>query len=246
MELREHFEASGEWLFRWRGWLPVILLTPLAAILLGDTWRNAHTAAVVPWDFACFAVAGAGILVRIAVAGYAPAGTSGRNTRRQVARALNTTGAYSIVRHPLYVGNFLIGLGWVAFPGNGWLVFVYCLSFWLYYERIMLREEAFLRKEFGEEFVAWANRTPAFIPRTLRWTRPPLAFSVRTVVRREYHTFCLTVTIFILLRTIFVVAFLKTWRIEPFWAALALTDVMVFLTIRGLRKRTSLLKVVHR
>ena len=32
--------------------------------------------------------------------------TSGRNTHDQVADSLNTSGIYSIVRHPLYVGNF--------------------------------------------------------------------------------------------------------------------------------------------
>jgi hypothetical protein len=31
MELREHFEGSGQWLFRWRSYLPLVLLIPLAA-----------------------------------------------------------------------------------------------------------------------------------------------------------------------------------------------------------------------
>lgn len=246
MELREQFEASGDWLFRWRSYLPIVLFGPLIAVLVGRTWPNAHDAPVVPWDFVCFLVAAVGLMVRALVAGYAPAGTSGRNTQRQVAKALNTTGAYSIVRHPLYVGNFLIGLGWIAFPGNGWLVFVYILSFWLYYERIMLREESFLRQEFGSAFHEWANRTPAFIPSSLRWSAPPMRLSLRTVIRREYHSFCLTVAVFVALRAIYIVEFGRTWTIEPFWVGVILFDLFVFLSVRLLRKRTTLLKVAGR
>lgn len=246
MELREQFEASGDWLFRWRSYLPIVLIAPVGAILISHTWPNAHDAPVVPWDFVCILISVSGMLVRALVAGYAPAGTSGRNTRRQVARSLNTTGAYSIVRHPLYVGNFLIGLGWVAYPGNGWFVFMYCLTFWLYYERIMLREEAFLRREFGLAFLDWARHTPAFIPSSLRWSAPPLSFSLRTVIRREYHAFCLTMAVFVLLRSISVLAFGHEWTIEPFWAVLLAVDLLVFLAVRILRKRTSLLKVLNR
>ncbi|MGB8874133.1 MAG: hypothetical protein WCC75_12145, partial [Desulfobaccales bacterium] len=43
--------------------------------------------------------------------GLPPRGTSGRNTQGQVAETLNTTGIYSLVRNPLYLGNFLIWLG---------------------------------------------------------------------------------------------------------------------------------------
>ncbi len=52
-----------------------------------------------------------GLALRVIVVGHAPYGTSGRNTREQVADTLNTTGMYSIVRHPLYLANYLIILG---------------------------------------------------------------------------------------------------------------------------------------
>ena len=53
-------------------------------------------------------------MIRIYTVGTTPAGTSGRNRDKQIAEKLNKTGVYSIIRHPLYLGNLLIWLG-VAF-----------------------------------------------------------------------------------------------------------------------------------
>ena len=129
-----------------------------------------------------------GLIVRCQVVGYTPQGTSGRNTREQIAETLNTTGIYSAVRHPLYLANFLIGLGLSMFTLVWWFVVVYILAFWLYYERIMLAEERFLRERFGDEFTSWAQVTPVFVPNFSRYVRPKLSFSFRNVLRREYNT----------------------------------------------------------
>ncbi|MGC9453013.1 MAG: methyltransferase family protein, partial [Oceanipulchritudo sp.] len=51
-------------------------------------------------------------------------GTSGRNTKQQVAYSLNTTGFYSVVRNPLYLGNFFMYLGIALFTHHWWLVLV--------------------------------------------------------------------------------------------------------------------------
>ncbi len=133
--------------------------------------------------------------------GRTPASTSGRNTRRQVAESLNTTGIYSTVRHPLYLGNFLMALGVVLFPMTWWLVVIYGLAFWLYYERIMLAEEAFLRSRFGTAFEEWARRTPAFVPRLRGYVAPDLPFSLRNVLRREYNGAFAVVLLLTLLET---------------------------------------------
>ena len=103
-----------------------------------------------------------------------------------MAAAINTTGAYSIVRHPLYLGNLLIWLGFVLYLEHWWFVLAFVLAYWIYYERIMLAEEAFLRRTFGAAFEAWAARTPAFLPNPRRWQRSAMPFCWRTVLRREY------------------------------------------------------------
>ena len=46
------------------------------------------------------------------------------------------------------------------------------LVFWLYYERIMLAEEEFLRARYGKAFDDWAARTPAFLPNFRHWVPP--------------------------------------------------------------------------
>ncbi|HEU0053094.1 MAG TPA: hypothetical protein VFQ39_07945, partial [Longimicrobium sp.] len=90
--MRDHFVRSGNWLFRWRSYLPLLLL---AVVLLGVrdfTYPQGSPALDEAWEALCFAIGAAGLLVRAAALGYAPEGTSGRNTRKQVAQVLNTTG----------------------------------------------------------------------------------------------------------------------------------------------------------
>lgn len=91
--------------------------------------------------------------IRAIAIGTSNKNTSGRNTKQQVAEALNTKGIYSTMRHPLYVGNYFMWIGIVAYTGNIWFVVLVSLAFWLYYERIMFAEERFLERKFGEDYV---------------------------------------------------------------------------------------------
>ena len=97
-----------------------------------------------------------GQLIRIFTVGFAPKNTSGRNTvNGQIADELNTTGIYSLIRHPLYLGNFFMWLGPVLFLRSVGFLIVFFLLYWLYYERIMFAEEQFLRRKFGEVYDKW-------------------------------------------------------------------------------------------
>ena len=152
---------SGAWLFRRRTYLPVFLL---AAIVAAAAGAPGEPPAGIAWRLACGLIAVAGMTVRIVAVGFAGERTSGRNTRRQVADSLNTDGAYSVVRHPLYLGNLLTWMGVALLPGIASVAVVVLLVFVAYYERIAMAEEEFLRDRFGAEFLAWAARTPAFVP----------------------------------------------------------------------------------
>ena len=88
-----------------------------------------------------------GFMVRFYTIGTTPQGTSGRNTKQQVATVLNSTGMYSLLRHPLYLGNYLIWFGFLLFFYNLWLFFIVTLLYVLYYERIMFAEENYLLKK---------------------------------------------------------------------------------------------------
>ncbi|MCK7542256.1 MAG: isoprenylcysteine carboxylmethyltransferase family protein [Marinilabiliales bacterium] len=92
----------------------------------------------------------------------------------QLADELNTTGIYSVVRHPLYVGNFLMWLGPVLFLRSVWCIIIFVLAFWIYYERIIFAEEQYLRRKFGEAYDTWAFRVKAVIPGFRHYTKSKL------------------------------------------------------------------------
>jgi hypothetical protein len=93
-----------------------------------------------------------------------------------------------VVRHPLYLANYLIWAGLLVFTMNICVFLVVSLVYWIYYERIMLAEEAFLRSKYGDEFEEWAARVPAFLPKWSLYEGGMLQFSWKTFIRREYAT----------------------------------------------------------
>jgi len=183
MALKEEIERQGNWLFRWRSYLPLLIL-PLAFWAAADAGFSRQEPG--SWDVVCFVVSCLGLAVRVLVAGFVPAGTSVRNVAKQEASRLNSTGIYSTMRHPLYVGNFLMALGVVLFLRSPWFTLVFALAYGLYYERIMFAEEEFLRRRYRAGYEKWAARTPAVIPSFSSFAPPSLPFSLRTVLRREY------------------------------------------------------------
>ncbi len=82
----------------------------------------------------------------------------------QQRRALATTGAYSYVRHPQYVGFILVMLGFVVqWPTILTLAMFPVLTFM--YVRLARSEEREAIKEFGDAYTKYATEVPGFIPR---------------------------------------------------------------------------------
>ncbi|MDO4558373.1 MAG: isoprenylcysteine carboxylmethyltransferase family protein [Planctomycetia bacterium] len=193
MPLIEEMEKHGTVLFRWRSYLPLLLV-----VISVPAYLEFHRGPDVydhVWEILCLTCGFLGLTIRAMTIGHVPAGTSGRNTKSQIADELNTTGMYSLVRNPLYLGNYFMWLAPVIFLKTWWLVLVYSLIFLLYYERIIFAEEQFLRQKFGEKYMEWASRTPMIVPGLRGWKRPSYPFSFRTVLRREYHGLCALVTV---------------------------------------------------
>jgi protein-S-isoprenylcysteine O-methyltransferase Ste14 len=192
MALIEEMERQGNWLFRYRSYLPIVLL--FGAMLVhtfGEMYPNysfiENSAYEIHYERFCLVIALFGLAIRIYAVGHTPAHTSGRNTKEQLAEKLNTTGIYSQVRHPLYLGIFFIWLGLAMMTANLGFILLYILAFWLYYERIMIAEEQFLRRKFGEAYEEWAATTPAFFPSLSknRFVSPSLPFSWKKVLKKE-------------------------------------------------------------
>ena len=88
-------------------------------------------------------------------------------------RTLQTTGPYSLVRHPLYVGSLLLGLGMVALSQNVVALVVSLLYFVLQYRTTIRFEEATLARIFGEQHAEYVQRISCFIPRLATFDPTP-------------------------------------------------------------------------
>ena len=173
MALVNSMEKNGNWLFRYRGQIPVLLfILSLPAIWFTNyDWIEFEEDKQCLWLLIASFISVLGQIIRAIAIGTANKHTSGRNTKEQVAEALNTKGIYSTVRHPLYLGNYLMWIGIVVYVLNPWFVAVVSLLFWLYYERIMFAEERFLERKFGQEYLRWSNTIPAFLPSFRRYEK---------------------------------------------------------------------------
>ena len=84
-------------------------------------------------------------------------------------RKLASTGAYSLVRHPLYLGNFLILAGFTLASANWGVVALVAFFFLFYYPAAIRYEDHKLEKIFGDEWRTWSQGRPAMLPYKLGW-----------------------------------------------------------------------------
>ncbi|MFN8242224.1 MAG: isoprenylcysteine carboxylmethyltransferase family protein [Bacteroidales bacterium] len=245
MALVHEFEKTGNWLFKRRSWLPVVLVV---AGLSAMYYVNRQSILFKPAEELIFlGVSLFGEAIRIITVGHAPVNTSGRNTAHgQLADVVNTSGIYSLVRHPLYIGNFFMWLGPALFMRSFIFALVFFLVYWLYYERIMFAEEQFLRSKFGEAYDKWSEKVKAVLPRFKNYIPSGLPFSFRTVVRREYNSFVNIFVIFIALDLFRNYLVSETIYVTPMWAWLTGGAAVIWLVSRLIHKKTSWLTVEGR
>ena len=227
----------GAFFFRWRSYLPLLVLPMIWFAIVGSQHPFASHVDDLIWEAISVTVALLGQAIRVWTVGLAAPGTSGRNTRQQKAAVLNTTGPYSVVRHPLYVGNMLIALGLAMFP-HAWIAPpLMALAAAGYYACIAASEDEYLRERFGPRFTAWAARVPAFVPNPLLYVRAERAFDPRAVLRREFYGVALILIAPFLLDLL--EDFLEEGRLtlDPVWTPTAVLGAVVFVVLRTLKKR---------
>ena len=78
---------------------------------------------------------------------------------------LTRSGPYAFIRHPLYVGSFLLGLGFALMTGNALVPSCFAIVFVVMYVPKALREEAFLRERYGEEYDVYMRSVGACVPK---------------------------------------------------------------------------------
>ena len=190
MKLQESLENQGEILFRNRGFIPLLFVAFSIPVSYYNSYELMTSNTIVEYlvlasSLLCIFL---GHLIRTQVILARQDATSGRNRNEQVADSLNTKGWYSLVRNPLYVGNFLIWFGLSLYLFSFWLSLILVLMFWMYYERIVFAEEAFLTRKFGQDYTDWCNETPVFIPKMSGYKGLKYKFSLSKVVFSEYSS----------------------------------------------------------
>ncbi len=244
MAMVHELERSGNWLFRRRSWLPATVII-LALVYIFVANRSTIFFNYV-YEIIFISVSLIGEVIRSYTVGYVPKNTSGRNVIDQLAEELNTTGIYSVVRNPLYVGNFFMWLGPVLFLRSVWCVIIFVLAYWLYYERIIFAEEQFLRRKFGEAYDTWAFKVKAVIPGFRNLIPSELPFSFRNVLKREYNSITNVFIVFSLLDVTRNLAITRKLYLGNFYMIMLVAALIFWCIARYLVKRTRFLNVEGR
>ena len=139
---------GGTWIQRWR--VPLGFLCAALFIVLAQP------------SFRTLVVGGAVSILGLIVRAWA-SGHIRKNT------FLATSGPYAYTRNPLYLGSFLLALGFTIGAGRWWLGFPFAALFLGIYLPVMRVESATLAEKFGADYQHYAAEVPLFIPRFKRF-----------------------------------------------------------------------------
>jgi protein-S-isoprenylcysteine O-methyltransferase Ste14 len=139
---------GGKWFQRWR--VPLgFVMTPIFILLAKpQTWT----------------LVGGGT---IALLGLALRAWASGHLRKN--DALATTGPYAYTRNPLYLGSFLIGVGFTIAAGRWELAALFAVLFLGIYVPVMRVESETLEQLFGHKYRRYAQVVPMFLPRVTRY-----------------------------------------------------------------------------
>ncbi|MCD5384264.1 isoprenylcysteine carboxylmethyltransferase family protein [candidate division WOR-3 bacterium] len=184
-----------KWIFKHRGCLPV--LPGLLLILFSKPYKETLIISL-------FLMA-LGELIRIFSVAYIGGRTRGSRTN---AERLVTAGPYGIVRNPIYIGNFFIGMGFVSLFNLWlpWMFLIYIPLFFLEYKIIIDVEEEFLLAKFGDEYRRYRRDVPSIFPLPKRYNRDKINPDFIRALKSERDTFITIVLVYLLT---YLVSFLK-------------------------------------
>jgi protein-S-isoprenylcysteine O-methyltransferase Ste14 len=83
-------------------------------------------------------------------------------------KQLAKTGPYALVRHPLYLGNILILMGFVLASGNLYVLLGVIVFFLVWYPAAISYEDGKLERIFEDEWREWSRSRRAVIPGRFR------------------------------------------------------------------------------
>lgn len=183
----------GKFFFKYRSFFPVPYFLFLL-IFMNFNWFSFLTG---------IAIVITGLIIRYFSQGFAGDWMRGNEVS---ADYVLDEGPYSIMRHPLYLGNFFVGFGF-TFAANfhkAILLPVYSLVFFLYYYLIVREEESYLENKFGKRFIRYKEKTGAFLPKFWRWKGGQfLSRHAFRIERSTYWTIGLLLVLFLVRGLVF-------------------------------------------
>lgn len=186
--MQRAWDHLGRAVFRWRSVLPL----PVIYAVLSLSW-DSHLSAGPGGPTVDAALDVAGILVcfagwgwRLVTVASVPAGSS-TQTRAMKANALNRTGMYAVVRHPLYLGNFAITLGLLLIANEPWAYGLGLGYWWFTHALIVRNEERLLASAFEGEWHGWAQTTHRWWPALNRLGQVRGPFAWKRALQREVN-----------------------------------------------------------
>ena len=157
--LPQAFGGAGAFLARWRVFLGFVFAA--VTLWIATPTRTSFVTGTV--------VVTLGELLRVWAAGHVEKSTE-----------VTRSGPYRFVRHPLYLGSSLIGIGFAAASRHWIVAAVVVLYLALTLTSAMVREEAHLRNKFGDAYDAYVEKRSEPMTRRFSWAR--------ALRNREHHT----------------------------------------------------------
>ncbi len=119
----------------------------------------------------------AGMLIRLWSNGYAI-----KNDK------LTTSGPYAFLRNPLYLGTFLLALGFIITLKTSWAGFILLGALaWAYYHTIK-SEQGMLLTKFGDAYRDYCQKVPAMIPCLIPYNKgEKWPFSLQRLINSKEH-----------------------------------------------------------
>lgn len=177
----------GQFIFRYRNAMfPIILLVLLMGlrprIYLSGYWE-------LVFDLVGLLAAGLGQALHVAVLGAAPIKRGGLN-KRVYADRLVTDGCFAHCRNPIYVGNLLIVTGLLIVFNNILAFIIVGILLFVSYNAIIVAEETFLLRQFGQEYRSYCEQIPCWWPafKGLRSTLRNISINWCLAVSKTYSS----------------------------------------------------------
>lgn len=193
-QMKEWSLRLGRFLFKHRSFTPLPIM-----ILLVVFFKPIDAGAqnIIIHILGLF-IALSGEFIRMLTVGFSHSGSSGRESHLRADR-LNTTGLYSLVRNPLYIGNFFIFSGLIIVFANPLALLVMALFLSGQYYFIILAEEAYLKDKYGPEFDDYCARVRRIIPGLMAYRKNSRPFNAQKVLFKENDSLFNLLMIFLLL-----------------------------------------------